>query len=56
VKAKRLFMVAAERMNHPWLDGLDLSGVDFGTGKRTIHPGGRLDKKYNLVVADTDHQ
>ena len=55
VKAKRLFMVAAERMNQPWLDGLDLSSVDFGTGKRTIHPGGRLDKKYNLVVADTDY-
>ncbi|VAW79982.1 hypothetical protein MNBD_GAMMA13-2061 [hydrothermal vent metagenome] len=55
VKAKRLFMVAAERMNHPWLDDLDLSHIDFGSGKRTIHPGGRLDKKYNLVVADTNH-
>lgn len=56
VKAKRLFMHTAERMNHPWLDGLDLSRVDFGTGKRTIHPGGRLDKKYSLVVADTNQQ
>ena len=55
VKAKRLFMVAAERMNHPWLDDLDLSHVDFGAGKRTIHPGGRLNKKYNLVVANTNH-
>lgn len=55
VKAKRLFMHAAERMNHSWLNDLALSQVDFGSGKRTIHPGGRLDKKYNLVVADTNH-
>ena len=39
-------------MNHPWVTGLDLSNVDFGSGKRTIHPGGRLDEKYNLIVAD----
>ncbi len=52
VKVKRLFMHAAERANAPWLNRLDLSRVDFGTGRRTIHPGGRLDRKYDLVVAD----
>ena len=56
VKVKRLFMVAAERLGHPWLDDLDLSRVDFGVGRRTIHPGGRLDRKYDLVVADTNNQ
>ena len=55
VKAKRLFMHAAERMNHPWIGRLDLSRIDFGSGKRTIHPGGRLDKKYNLVVMDMNN-
>ena len=52
VKTKRLFMHAAERANHSWLNHLDLSKVDFGSGRRTIHAGGRLDKKYDLVVAD----
>jgi hypothetical protein len=52
VKTKRLFMHAAERSSHPWLKRLDLSKIDFGSGRRTIHPGGRLDNKYNLVVAD----
>lgn len=52
VKTKRLFMHAAERSNHPWLKRLDLSKVDFGSGRRTIHAGGRLDSKYDLVVAD----
>lgn len=55
VKTKRLFMHVAETLNHPWLDSLDLSRVDFGSGKRTIHPGGRLDRKYNLVVADMSY-
>jgi hypothetical protein len=52
VKTKRLFMHAAERANHSWLKHLDLSKVDFGSGRRTIHTGGRLDKKYDLVVVD----
>lgn len=52
VKTKRLFMHTAEQTNHPWLRRLDLSKVDFGSGRRTIHTGGHLDKKYDLVVAD----
>jgi len=53
IKTKRLFMHTAEQLNHAWVSRLDLSRVDFGSGKRTIHTGGRLDKKYSLVVADT---
>jgi len=53
VKTKRLFMHAAERSNHLWLKRLDLSKINFGSGRRTIHAGGRLDNKYDLVVADT---
>ena len=56
VKTKRLFMHAAERANHSWLKRLDLSKVDFGSGRRTIHAGGRLDKKYDLVVADSEQE
>lgn len=52
VKTKRVFMHAAERANHSWLKHLDLSKVDFGSGRRTIHTGGHLDRKYDLVVAD----
>lgn len=55
VKVKRLFMHAAERFEHSWLAGLDLTRVYFGSGRRTIHAGGRLDKKYDLVVADPGH-
>ena len=52
VKTKRLFMHAAEQVHCPWLSHLDLSKVDFGSGRRSIHAGGQLDSKYDLVVAD----
>lgn len=53
VKAKRLFMVVAERLEHPWLRDLDLSSVDFGSGKRTTHPGGHLNKKNTTLSWQT---
>jgi hypothetical protein len=53
VKTKRLFMHGAERFHHPWLPHVDVARVDFGAGKRTIHPGGTLDRKYELVVAES---
>ncbi|MBK6738012.1 MAG: type IV toxin-antitoxin system AbiEi family antitoxin domain-containing protein [Haliea sp.] len=52
-KAKRLCIHTAEQLDHAWVSRLGLSRVDFGSGKRTIHTGGRLDTKYSLVVADT---
>lgn len=54
VKTKRLFMHAAERLDHTWLSHVGLAEVDFGTGRRTIHPGGTFDQKYDLVVAEPE--
>ncbi len=53
VKTKRLFMHTAECCNLPWLAYLDLSNVDFGSGRRRIHEGGKLYRKYSLVVDDS---
>jgi len=50
VKVKRLFMHAAEREGLSWVKKLDLTNVDFGSGKRVIGVGGKLDSKYNLSV------
>lgn len=52
VKVKRLFMVLAEGCRHPWVKKLDLSGVNFGKGKRMLAKGGRLDSKYNITVPE----
>ena len=53
VKTKRLFMHAAEHIGHSWVSHLDLSKVDFGSGVRSIHAGGQLNRKYKLVVEES---
>ena len=50
VKTKRLFMYLAEEQGHGWIKKLDLSKVDFGSGKRSLVEGGYYNKKYQIVV------
>ena len=50
VKAKRLFLWFAERHAHDWFSGLNLAGVNLGSGKRVIALGGRLDSTYGITV------
>lgn len=50
IKAKRLFMWLAVRHNHPWLKHLKPENYDFGSGKRELASGGRLDKTWNITV------
>ncbi|HCM25733.1 MAG TPA: hypothetical protein DIC34_04170 [Treponema sp.] len=52
VKVKRLFLLMAERTGHAWVKRIDLSGVDLGSGIREIERGGKLDRKYSIVVGD----
>lgn len=57
VKAKRLFLALAERHHHAWLSRLDLDGVNLGSGKRALVPGGRLHPTYQITLpADLDEQ
>ena len=50
IKAKRLFLALAERHNHAWLKRVPLAGVDLGSGKRVLAPGGKLDPKYLITL------
>ena len=52
VKVKRLFFWFAERHNHAWLQKLDRSKVNLGTGKRMLVRGGKFDTKYNITVPE----
>lgn len=57
IKAKRLFLALAERHHHAWLSRLDLDGVNLGSGKRALVPGGRLHPTYQITMpADLDEQ
>lgn len=50
VKVKRVFMYMAEKHQHPWVEKIDVSKVDFGRGKRVIVKSGVLNKKYSIIV------
>lgn len=50
IKGKRLFLALAERIGHTWFGHLDLKGVELGSGKRSIFPGGKLDAKYHITL------
>lgn len=52
VKAKRLFLALAERHRHPWMARVSLDGVDLGSGKRVLVPGGRLHPKYQITLPE----
>ena len=52
VKAKRLFLALAERHQHAWLARVSLDGVDLGSGKRVLAPGGRLHPKYQITLPE----
>jgi hypothetical protein len=56
VRVKRLFMYIAEHHQHSWLKRLDSSKIDFGKGKREIVKGGKLNKKYKIVVPELSRE
>lgn len=50
IKVKRLFLWSAERVGHGWVEGLDTTQVELGSGKRQLYKGGRFDPKYQITV------
>ena len=56
IRVKRLFMYMAEYHNHPWFMRLNTSKMDFGKGKKEIVKGGKLDKKYQIVVPELSRE
>lgn len=52
IKAKRLFLLMAERHNHAWFKRLDLKRIDLGAGKRALVENGRYSPKYRITVPE----
>ena len=50
IKVKRLFLYLAEKLGHPWLDFVDLSNVDLGSGTRSLVKNGVYIGKYRITV------
>lgn len=52
IRVKRLFLFMVERAGHAWLKRIDISKVELGSGVREIEKGGKLDRKYHIVIGD----
>jgi hypothetical protein len=52
VKVKRLFFYFADRHKHAWLKHLETKSIDFGTGKRMLVKGGKLDPVRQITVPE----
>ena len=50
LKAKRLFLYFAEKVNHGWFKYLDINKIDLGVGKRSLVESGVLVSKYKIVI------
>lgn len=50
IRVKRLFLHLADRHELPWRKRLDLTKISWGSGKRSLVSGGRLDSKYLITV------
>ncbi|MBP0049852.1 type IV toxin-antitoxin system AbiEi family antitoxin [Marinobacterium sp. AK62] len=52
VKVKRLFFFFADRHRHKWLDRIEKSKINLGSGKRMLVKGGKLDPVYQVTVPE----
>lgn len=50
VKVKRLFMYMADKAAHDWVRYLDLTNINFGSGKRSLVNSGVYIPKYQITV------
>lgn len=50
VKVKRALLWMAEQAGHEWVNHLDASRLDLGSGDRLFYRSGTVDKKYRLSV------
>ncbi|MFM7194466.1 MAG: type IV toxin-antitoxin system AbiEi family antitoxin domain-containing protein [Bacteroidota bacterium] len=52
VKVKRLFIFLAQRAGHAWLQHIDKSRIDLGTGVRSFHQGGTYIPELGIIVPE----
>ncbi len=50
VKVKRMFLYMAEKTNHAWLQFIDTSNIDLGSGKRSLVKDGFYSTKYKITL------
>ena len=50
IKAKRLFLFLADRLEMPWIEAVCRESINIGSGKRVIAKKGVLNKTYGITI------
>ncbi|MFA9389671.1 MAG: type IV toxin-antitoxin system AbiEi family antitoxin [Prolixibacteraceae bacterium] len=50
IKVKRLFLYMAKKLNHQWLQFVDLSGVTLGSGDRKLVENGVYNAEFRITI------
>ena len=50
IKAKRLFLFMAYKANHQWLDYVDQTRIELGTGDRILVKSGVYNSKFKISI------
>lgn len=53
VKVRRLFFAYADLYQHSWHKEMDSNQIDFGSGARTLVPGGEFHPAYQISLPET---
>ena len=52
IKVRRLFLWFADRHRHAWVEQINRSEVDLGSGDWILFKGGNIDKKYHITIPE----
>lgn len=50
VKVKRMFLYMAKKAKHRWVEKIDLSRINLGSGTRSYSKSGVKDSKFDIVI------
>lgn len=50
IKAKRLFLVLASLVNHPWYGRIEADELELGSGNRSLIQGGRMHPEFKITI------
>ena len=53
VQTNRVFLFLSHYYDHQWVQRLDETNIELGSGKRQIVEKGRLDERYQITVPET---
>jgi len=54
IKAKRLYLYLGEKFNHKWVEKIDRSKINLGSGKLMLIKNGTYDTQFKMTIPDVE--